>query len=206
MQFSIWLLFQKVFQFTAEIHQRQNQHIYIFSYLIIFTFPFPFQKDPAAFFQRTADFSAFAFYQAANLQKSLFAKTCTVHFPSAFHQIVCLIDQKQIISFYIVTEKTLQSRIRVKYIIIVTDHGIHPHRKIQRHLIGANFPFFALFPDGFPVKHLGLIQHFKNCFVHPVIMPFRIRTFDRIAFCLFQRTDLFFCRQRQYFIAKPFAF
>ena len=61
MQFSIRFLFQKIFQLTTEIHQRQDQLTYIFSHLIIFAFPLPFQKNPVAFFQRTADFSAFAF-------------------------------------------------------------------------------------------------------------------------------------------------
>ena len=64
--------------------------------------------------------------QVFHLQNIFFIDRSTVHVPSTFHEVVCFIDQKQIISADIVCKKSFQMCRRIEHIIIITDHPIRP--------------------------------------------------------------------------------
>ena len=56
------------------------------------------------------------------------------------------------------------------------------------------------------IKSAAQPKQFINSSIYTVKMSFGIWTCIRITDSFLTETDLFFCRQRQYFIAKPFAF
>lgn len=71
---------------------------------------------------------------------------------------------------------------RIKHIIIVADHCIHPQRKIQTHLKGTHLPLLGLAKDGLPVIDMRGGPQLINRIIDPVEMAFGIGTMGRITF------------------------
>ena len=107
-----------------------------------------------------------------------------------------LVDQKNIVTFYVFSKKSFQVNIWIKYIIIIADDSIHPDGKIQRHLKWTDSIFFCLSKNRLPVKILCFCPQFIYGIIYSVIVSFCIRTFLWITVHLITKTQLFFCRDR----------
>ena len=95
--------------------------------------------------------------------------------------------------------------IRVKYIIIITDHRIYPERYIQCHLKRADLEFLRL---GFQYAacHLtGASDQIEYCVINPVIMPLCIRTCIRVALCFPAKADFLLGSQGNALKQQPLA-
>ena len=66
-----------------------------------------------------------------NLEKVLLDKAGGVHFPGTVHQIVCLIDQENIVILCLKGEETLEAGSRIKGIIVIADDRITPGTDVK---------------------------------------------------------------------------
>ena len=128
-------------------------------------------------------------------------KVCTVHLPPAVHQIVCLIDQEQILlsPAASVRKKTPQIRMRIEQIIVISDDCIREQAHIQCHFKRADLVLLRILRYFLPGKALFLRKKRVDCRVDPVKMSFCPKTALRIAVRLLQNTDLFLCCQQNTF-------
>ena len=128
-------------------------------------------------------------------------KVCTVHLPPAVHQIVCLVDQEQILfsPAASVRKKAPQIRMRIKQIIVISDDCICEQTHIQRHFKRADLVLLRILRYFLPGKALFLRKKRIDCRVDPVKMPFCPKTALRIAVRLLQNADLFLCCQQNTF-------
>ena len=200
---SIFQFFQKVFHFTHDIQQSKRKSPQSIQFHISFTLPLQFQKLPVTFFKCPLQFFMIWFHQSFYFQKIILVQHCTIHFASAFHKIMRLIDQKDIFPFVSLTEKSSEIHHRIKHIIIITDNRIYPCSHIQTHFIGTNLILFAVFHQHISVKTVFLCEKCKYSLIYSVKMTFRTRTPIRPAFHLLADTHFLFCGKNQYFTAKP---
>ena len=126
---------------------------------------------------------------------------CAVHLPPAVHQIVCLIDQEQILlsPAASVRKKTPQICMRIEQIIVISDDCIREQAHIQRHFKRADLVLLRILRYFLPGKALFLRKKRVDCRVDPVKMSFCPKTALRIAVRLLQNADLFLCCQQNTF-------
>ena len=168
-----------------------------------FTLPFQSKQVAVAPLQRLRERITLSPDQTPDLQKILLHKRCAVHGPPPLHQIMRLIHQKQIFSFYILSEKPFQTDIRIKDIIIIADQHIDPQCQIQIQFEGTDPVFVSLLKkhlSGQRIRSAG--PQVIDRFVNAVKMPFCIRTVIGIAFRLFTNAQLFLCSQYNGFYMK----
>jgi hypothetical protein len=116
----------------------------------------------------------------------------TVHLPAAFHQIMSLINKKNIIPRNVISKEPLQMYIGIKGIIIIADHSVCPDGKVQTHLKRTYLPFLSMFPDHFPGIYFFRCPQFINRIIHTVKMPLCIRAFLRGTLWRIKKTQLLF--------------
>ena len=179
---------------------------YAVQYLVILALPLQRQKLLVALIQPAGQPTVFSFYQTLDLKKILFIDAGAVHLPSPFHQIMRLVDQKQILAFISLAEEPLQMRIGIKNIIIVADNRIHPQRHVQPHLERAHVPFSRLFFYHLPAHLICGGQQFIHRVIHPVKMPLGVRAVIRIAVCLLAEADLLLGGEHDHFHAQILGF
>ena len=88
-----------------------------------------------------------------------------------------------------VCEKSFQMCIGIKYIIIITDNSICPHRKIQCKFKRTDLELFCLFLDLLSPHSTAIFQKVIDCIINPVKMSFCIGAGLRITLCFFTKAD-----------------
>ena len=94
-----WFL-QKFIKFRSQTHQLKYKISYIFIHHISLTFPFVLKKSFVTFIKNLFYFGAIRLYYFPAHQKIFFIYLCTVHLAASLDQIVCLINQENIVSLY----------------------------------------------------------------------------------------------------------
>ena len=120
------LFFKISFHLSQKIHQFYCKWRNTFHQPIILALAFHLKHQFIDRFQTLHKFFISVLHQFFHLENVFFIDGGTVHFPSTFHEVVCFIDQKQIISADIVCKKSFQMCRRIEHIIIITDHPIRP--------------------------------------------------------------------------------
>ena len=115
-----------------------------------------------------------------------------------------LINEKNIVSAHAFPEKPFQMHRRIKHIIIVAYHCIHPQRKIQTHLKGTHLPLLGLAKDGLPVIDMRGGPQLINRIIDPVEMTFGIGTMGRITFRLLHKAELILGRDGHHLVFHAF--
>ena len=119
---------------------------------------------------------------------------CTVHLSASFDHIVCLINEKNIVSLYPLLKKSLKINIRVKHIVVIADNIITPAGRIKTKLKWTNGIFIRLRQNIITLNHIAPAKQVKNCIIYSVKMPLCIRTVHRIALHLITQAQLLLCR------------
>ena len=117
-----------------------------------------------------------------------------VHLSASFDHIVCLINEKNIVSLYPLLKKSLKINIRVKYIVVIADDIITPARRIKTKLKWTNGIFIRLRQNIITLNHIAPAKQVKNRIIYSVKMPLCIRTVYRIALHLITQAQLLLCR------------
>ena len=94
---------------------------------------------------------------------------------------MCLIDQKNIISTAPLRKEAFKMCVRVKHIIIVTDHCINPGGNIQRKLKRTYHKLLGLSLYRRPIHFISTDKHIINCIIYAIKVTFCIRARFRIA-------------------------
>ena len=94
---------------------------------------------------------------------------------------------------------------RIKHIVIITDHRIRKQTHIQTHLEGTHLVLLRKGFDLFPVVDVLVCEKIVHRLVDPVIMPLRVRAVFRVTFRLFHKADLVLRRQYHALAAQPAA-
>ena len=122
-------------------------------------------------------------------QEFLLLKRCTVHFPSPIHQIMCLVNQENIVFPHSFGKKTLQIDMWIKQIVIITDDHIRKQTHIQTHFKRTHLMACCIFFDLFTGKVIFMDQQIIDRIVNPVKMSLGIGTVYGIALGFFHKTD-----------------
>ena len=201
------LSLQKIFHLSQKIHKLQRQRPYIFHYpVLILALPLIFQQNLITLFQNPLQLSAMLLHCFLHFQKILFTEHRAVHIPSPVYQVMGLVDQKQIIPLHAIPKKPLQIHIRIKHIIIITDHRVHPGGSIQTHLKRTHLPLPCLHKQFLPLIRVLLCQKLIHRVIHSVKMPIGIRTLLRITLHLIHQAHFFLGGDRECLIRQSFPF
>ncbi len=139
------------------------------------TFPFQIQQITVAALQTAFRLPITPLNPALQLQKILLAESGAEHFPPPLHQVMSLINQKEILSLYTLREKALQAHIGIKNIIVIADYGVCPVRHIQAHFEGADLILMSPGEKRFPIQVIRpLRQKPVDGLIYSVVMPFCI--------------------------------
>ena len=130
-----------------------------------------------------------------NLEKVLLDKAGGVHFPGTVHQIVCLIDQENIVILCLKGEETLEAGSRIKGIIVIADDRITPGTDVKTHLKRADVMLLCISKDPFARNGILMGQDIVNGIVDPVEMTERPWTGLWVALWLVEKTDFFLSGQ-----------
>ena len=205
--FLLLLPLQEIFHLPQKIHKLQCQSAYIFHHsVLILAFPLIFQQNLITLFQDPLQLSAVLFHNFLHFQKILFTENRAVHIPPSVHQVMGLINEKQIIPLHTISEKTFQIHIGIEHIIIIADHRIHPGRGIQTHFKGTHLPFFCLFKQHFSLISILLSQQFVYRIIHPVKMSLCIGTLLRITLHFIHQTHFLLGSDGKRLIRQSFSF
>ena len=182
---------QELIHLPHHLKHSQRNCSGIWQDFVLCTLLFQSSKLSVHFFQCSHQTFAVIPGQSLRLQYIRSIHMSTVHFPSPVHQIVSFIDQKNVFSGSTLPEKSFQINIGIKYIIIITDHSVHPDCQIQAHFKGTHLPFLRIFQQSIPVIAVLRGPQFKNSIIHSVQMSSRPQTVLRIAFCFIAEAQLF---------------
>ena len=99
----------------------------------------------------TAAVLVFLLNDLFRLQEIFFIEKGAVHLSSPLHQIMGLIDEKNVRTFSAapLPEKALQIDIQIKDVIIVTDNHIHPQGKVKAQFKGTDLILLRLCKNHF---------------------------------------------------------
>ena len=101
------ILLHIFFDFCCKTHTGENEIRNAFVNLISFALSLIFQHQLIAFTQFFLNGRVSWLHNFPHRKNILFDKGGTIHLPSTFHKIVCLIHQKDIITLDAICEKTL---------------------------------------------------------------------------------------------------
>ena len=90
-------------------------------------------------------------------------------------------------------EKSLEVDDRVKQVVVVTDNGVAPGRKIQPQFKRTERFFLCPVLNGLAGKGILFFQHLEQDILNPVKVIFGIGAVIRIAQALRQEADLVLC-------------
>ncbi len=162
---------------------------------IVFTLPLQRQKLPVTSLQLPVHPSVILLHHLFQSKKILFPQGRTVHIPPPLHQIMRLVNQKNIIFPYPLGKETLQIHVRVKEIIIIAYNRIRKQTHIKAKLKGTDPVLSGTGADCVPVKTVPTGQQLVNSVIDAVIVSLCIRTVIRVALGLPHKTDLVPCGQ-----------
>ena len=199
MHFLILAFFQETLHLSHQRNQFQVNICRAVKDLASLALPLQGQQLSVAFFQSFGKPKVFFFDQLFDLEKVLLADSGAVHLSSSVHKIMCLVDQKQIVSFISFPEKAFQMGIGIKDVVVIADDSVHPGGHVQTHFKGTDLPFSCLLLDHFSADGIGGVQKLIDRVVDPVKMPFRIGTGIGITLRFFTEADLFFGGQYDHF-------
>ena len=93
--------------------------------------------------------------------------------------------------------------IRIKHIIVITDHGVDPGGYIQRQFEGADPESLRLRLYDRPADLVPAHEHVIDRVVYPVKMAFRVGAGIRIAYRFITEADLLLCRKGDHLHLEP---
>ena len=146
----LMFLFQKVFHLSQKIQQLEGQSPDVLQHLPGITLSFILQHQLIAPVQDPVKLGTVTFYRSGGFQDFFLAQSGAVHLSSPVHQTMGLVNEKNIISFHSVPEKSFQMYLRIKHIVIITDYCVHPVGSIQTHFIRTYLVFLRLSQEIFP--------------------------------------------------------
>ena len=184
--------FQERLQLTQNRHQLRCQQMNIFKYLISLFAPLHFQHTFVAPFQGALQLFASSPNASLHLQNLFLDYLGTVHLPRPPHQIVGLINQKQVFAGNPIGKIPFQPGRGIKHIIIIADDSVCPVADIEAEFERTDTKLFGILQNHLSGYGLLLMDHSKNRIIHPIEMSLGKGTVIWIALRLFHRTKLFF--------------
>ena len=187
-------LLQKLIQKCHKPHKGKYHIAKRIIHIIILTLALQLKQYLIAPVQRFLNRAAVLLHDTLHSKKILLIYLCAVHLSASFDHIVCLINEKNIVSLYPLLKKSLKINIRVKHIVVIADNIITPARRIKTKLKWTNGIPIRLRQNIIALNHLTPAKQIKNRIIYSVKMPLCIWTVHRIALHLITQAQLLLCR------------
>ena len=200
---AVIMVFQIIVNRTAKSRERTHKRVNILLYPIILTLSFQHQQFLVASIKILGNPLVICLHRSFKLQKVFLTKRRTIHAPAPFHEIMRLVNEKNIFPFHPFREKSLQIHMRIKHIVIIAYHGVREQTHIQTHFKWAHTMFLSVFLDHISAVHVFMREQIVYCTVNSVIVSFGVGAVFRITLRLVHKADLILRRQYHTLEFKP---
>ena len=191
-------VFKKFFHFCHHPHQIQRCPT---AFVCLFTV-FTVLANLLKIFDALTDANRHLFGNSRNHFSHIFEmrqrQAGAVHFSGPLYQVMGLIDKKNIV-FLCISKKAFQINIRIKNVIVITDHTVHPQRHIQLHFKRTHIMFFGISINHRCRHRTLVIDQIKNSVIDTVKMPSGPGAVHWITLWFIKNTAFILCRQYHIF-------